>query len=182
MIKTYMEKFTQHPVQYNPLWPQYFLEISAQIQSVIGKNLIALHHIGSTAIPNLMAKPIIDILGEALDIAKIAESKLAMEQLGFEFKGEYGIPERAYFSKKNEIAVHLHIFPENHFQVEKHILFRDFLLNHPEYVIAYQAKKEELLKAAPQSRENYQNGKNILIAEITEAAYRWKGKVPPVLS
>lgn len=120
-----MEKFSQHPVIYNPLWPQYFLESAIQINKALGENIVRLHHIGSTAIPGLIAKPIIDILGETKDINKISYCENAMSMLGFEFKGEYGIAQRAYFSRKTGIAIHLHIFPENHFQVEKHLIFRD---------------------------------------------------------
>ncbi|MDO9181934.1 MAG: GrpB family protein [Bacteriovorax sp.] len=174
-----MQKFSQHPVIYNPLWPQYFLEVAVQIKKALGENVVRIHHVGSTAIPGLMAKPIIDILGEAEDISKIACSEKIMEILGFEFKGEFGIPQRAYFSRKNNIAVHLHIFPENHFQVEKHLIFRDYLIEHQEAVNAYQQKKEELLKIFPHDREAYQNGKNDLIVELTRSAYIWKGKLPP---
>jgi GrpB-like predicted nucleotidyltransferase (UPF0157 family) len=141
-----LEKFSQHPVHYNPLWPQYFLEASVEIQEALGENIIRIHHIGSTAIPGLMAKPIIDILGEAEDINKIASFENTMAQLGFEFRGEYGIPQRAYFSRESGIAIHLHIFPKNHFQVEKLLIFRDYLLGHSDVVNAYQTKKEELLR------------------------------------
>lgn len=174
-----MEKWSQHPVNYNPLWPQYFIEESVQIKKVLGDNIVNIHHIGSTAIPGLLAKPIIDMLGEAKDINKISNFKDEMFKLGFEFKGEYGISQRAYFNRKNGIAIHLHIFPENHFQVEKHLLFRDYLLKNVEAVNAYQLKKEELLNAFPKDRQAYQNGKNELVLELTKAAYRWKGKALP---
>lgn len=168
-----MEKFFQHPVDHNPSWPLEFLEVSEEITSIMDKHLLKLHHIGSTAIPNLMAKPIIDILGVTGDFEKISSYKVQMQSRGFEFKGEFGISQRAYFSRSQGIAVHLHIFPENHSQVTKHLLFRDYLLMHPEAVRAYQAKKEELLRLSPQSREVYQQGKEDLINQIMEAAYNW---------
>lgn len=174
-----MNHFPQSPIKYDSKWPQHFLELSEQIKLALGENLVHLHHIGSTAIPGLMAKPIIDMLGEAKNIDQIADAKLAMEALGFEFKGEYGIPERAYFSKKSDIAVHLHISPRDNYQIEKHLIFRDYLLEHPKAKSEYQNKKEELLATSPQDRQAYQTGKNVLIIEITKAAYQWKGKTPP---
>lgn len=178
-MRIIMNNFSQQPIKYDSKWPEYFLELSEQIKSALGENLVGIHHIGSTAIPGLMAKPIIDMLGEAKNINQIGEAKTRMEALGFEFKGEYGIPERAYFSKKSDTAIHLHIFPKDHYQLEKHLIFRDYLLEHPAALNAYQAKKEELLAAFPGDRQAYQQGKNVLILEITKAAYKWKGKNPP---
>jgi GrpB-like predicted nucleotidyltransferase (UPF0157 family) len=103
-----------------------------------------------------------------------------METLGFEFKGEFGISDRAYYSKKNDIAVHLHIFPKNNYQIEKHLIFRDYLREHPEAINAYQAIKEELLANSQKDRHAYQTGKNDFIIEMTKAAYEWKRKIPIV--
>lgn len=174
-----MEKWSQHPVIHNPLWSQYFIEESIQIKKILGENILNIHQIGSTAIPGLLAKPIIDMLGEAKDIHKISHFKDAMFELGFVFQGEYGISERAYFNRKNGIAIHLHIFPQNHFQIEKHLLLRDYLLENIEATKTYQLKKEELLNTFPHDRQAYQNGKNDLVQELTKAAYKWKGKKIP---
>lgn len=86
---------------------------------------------------------------------------------------------KAYFTKTSGIVAHLHIFPQNHYQIEKHLFFRDYLISHPEAKRAYQSKKEELLVSFPLDRQAYQQGKNQIIIEITKAAYQWKGKTPP---
>jgi GrpB-like predicted nucleotidyltransferase (UPF0157 family) len=173
-----MEKFNHYPVGYNQDWPRLFDAESRLIQIALGNTVARLHHIGSSAVPGLMAKPIIDILGESENISAISQKASAMNDLGFDFKGEYGISQRAYFSRTTGVAVHVHIFPVGHFQIEKHLFFRDYLRTHPEAMSRYQMRKEELLKRAV-TREEYQAGKNDLIRELTMEAYRWKKKVPP---
>ena len=176
---TSLQHFEFRPVAYDSKWPQNYVEVSNQIKSIMDDDLSAIHHIGSTAIPGLLAKPIIDILGEARNIQDISRYQRAMKAIGFESKGEFGIADRAYFSRKSGIAVHLHIFPVGHFQVEKHLLFRDYLLAHPDAVKIYQNKKEELLEDLSKPRDFYQVGKNELINSITTDAYTWKGSSLP---
>lgn len=178
-INMALKNIEHRPVVYDLNWAQYYVEISNQIKTIMDEDLSAVHHIGSTAIPGLLAKPIIDILGEAENIKDISRYEQAMKALGFEFKGEFGISQRAYFSRKSGIAAHVHIFPTDHFQIQKHLLFRDYLLAHPEAVRTYQLKKEQLLADLCQERSFYQNGKNDLIIELTKSAYAWKGLTPP---
>lgn len=169
-----MKKFENHPVDFDPRWSEVFKSWEPRIKEALGENLLCLHHIGSTAIPGLMAKPILDLLGEAKELSEIANAEKAMTDLGFEFMGEFGISQRAYFRKTSEPPIHLHVFPEGHFEVEKHLLFRDYLLSHPEAVTRYGDLKRSLLVENPESREKYQAGKNDLIQEIMVAANDWK--------
>jgi GrpB-like predicted nucleotidyltransferase (UPF0157 family) len=101
-------------VPYDLAWPILFELEAKLIREALGENCIAIHHFGSTAVPGLMAKPVIDILSEVKDLALLHVA--AIEQLGFEFRGEVIISGR-YFSKKN-LRVHLHVF-EGLKQLEK---------------------------------------------------------------
>lgn len=171
-----MLEFTQKPVPYNSQWPNHFRVEANQLQKIFGNTLLSLHHVGSTAIPGLMAKPIIDMVGELENIAQAEAFSKQMEKLNYVFKGEFGIPDRAFFTRTTEIAVHLHLFPKDHFQIKKHLLFRDYLIENSEALNAYADKKKELLLLFPNDRNLYQNGKNELILELTEKAYIWAAK------
>lgn len=78
-------------VPYNGNWPKMFEQESALIQQALGANCIIIHHIGSTSIPGLSAKPIIDMLPVVKNILEVDKATKAMESLGYEVKGEYGI-------------------------------------------------------------------------------------------
>lgn len=169
-------EFTQKPIPYNPSWPNQFCEEAQILQNIFGNHLLGLHHVGSTAVPGLMAKPIIDMIGEMSDVKLAEEFSAQMERLGYIFKGEFGIPDRAFFTRTTEVAVHLHLFPKNHFQIKKHLVFRDYLIKYPEAVTAYTEKKKELLTLFPNDRNQYQNGKNELILELTNRALNWSQK------
>ncbi|PWY54028.1 hypothetical protein DGG96_19190 [Legionella qingyii] len=82
-------------VSYNPLWPELFAAEAHQIKQGLGDNCIEMHHIGSTSVPGLSAKPIIDILPVVQDILLVDKASKAMEQIGYSTMGEYGIPFRA---------------------------------------------------------------------------------------
>jgi GrpB-like predicted nucleotidyltransferase (UPF0157 family)/GNAT superfamily N-acetyltransferase len=169
-----IKNFALHPIPYDSNWPNLFQNVSDQIKKIWGNDFIILHHIGSTAIPGLMAKPIIDILGVIKNLNEITQLRNnQLIDLGFDSKGAFGIEDRSYYSRKTYIATHLHIFPENHFQIKKHFLFRDYLKAHPNAVSLYQNKKIELLNQFPDDANSYQSGKNELITELTRLAYLW---------
>ncbi|CDZ81906.1 dephospho-CoA kinase/protein folding accessory domain-containing protein [Candidatus Rubidus massiliensis] len=84
-------------VSYDPKWPLMFEAEAALIKQALGSNCLAVHHIGSTSIPGLSAKPIIDILPVVKNILEVDASTEAMENLGYDVKGEYGIAFRRYF-------------------------------------------------------------------------------------
>ena len=84
-------------VPHDPKWRQVFEVESQPVIEALGDNVLAIHHIGSTAIPGIYAKPIIDLLIEVKDIVKVDGQGSAMELLGYEVMGEFGIPDRRYF-------------------------------------------------------------------------------------
>lgn len=86
-------------VPYDPNWPIKFAEEAKEVKIALGRNCIKIHHIGSTSVPDLSAKPIIDMVPVVLDITKVDDINTAMSALGYEAKGEYGMPFRRYFQK-----------------------------------------------------------------------------------
>jgi GrpB-like predicted nucleotidyltransferase (UPF0157 family) len=115
-------------VPYDPLWRKAFEAEAKNVGSVLGENVVAIHHIGSTAIPNIYAKPVIDLLVEVKDITEVDGRSLAIEALDYEVMGEFGISGRRYFRKDNEegIRTHqIHAFETGSAEIERHIAFRD---------------------------------------------------------
>lgn len=114
-------------VPYDEKWPEMFEAESLLIQTLLGgvKNV---HHIGSTSVPGLSAKPVIDILLEVSDISELDNS--AMIRAGYIARGENGIPGRRYFIKGGDQRSHqVHAFAVGDIQVLKHLAFRDYLRN-----------------------------------------------------
>lgn len=97
----------------NPHWRSQFEAEATAIALILRETLIALHHIGSTSIPGIYAKPIIDLLAEVRDLEQVDAQNSALESLGYVAMGAYGIPGRRYFRKDNSAGVrthHLHNF------------------------------------------------------------------------
>lgn len=174
---------TVEVVSYDPSWPKAFTEESLQISSVLGENIVATHHIGSTAIPDIYAKPVIDLLVEVKDLAKVDEQNLQMASLGYEAMGEFGISGRRYFRKESAERVrthHAHIFAVGSAQIERHLTFRDYMIAHPKDAQQYSQLKRQLASQYPADIERYIEGKDEFIQEIDRKAAqgRWSGVQP----
>ena len=164
-------------VPHNPAWRFTFLEDSKQITLVMGENVVTIHHIGSTAIPNIYAKPIIDCLIEVKDIAKVDEQNPAMAVLGYQAMGEFGIPDRRFFLKNSAAGKrthHLHTFEAESPEIKRHLAFRDYTIAHPEVAQNYSELKRELAKTYPEDIQSYMNGKNGFIKEVEKKALEWQ--------
>ena len=141
-----------------------------------GDQAIAIHHIGSTCIPDVPAKPIIDILIEVHDIETVDHLNEQMRSLGYEPRGELGIAGRRYFRKRNdgEHTRHVHVFQTGHAEVERHLSFRDFLIAHPEEAQAYGRLKGMLASQFAEDRGRYTEAKSGFIEEMVRRARAWK--------
>jgi GrpB-like predicted nucleotidyltransferase (UPF0157 family) len=150
-------------VPHDPQWRDAFEAEAKQVAAALGANVVAIHHIGSTAIPNIYAKPIIDLLAEVRDIAEVDGRSSAMESLGYEVMGEFGIPGRRFFRKGNLEGIrthHIHAFEVGSAGVERHLAFRDYMIAHPEDAQRYNELKRKLAEAYPQSIDGYMDGKD----------------------
>jgi GrpB-like predicted nucleotidyltransferase (UPF0157 family) len=164
-------------VPHNPTWRNEFERESKQVASALGANVVAVHHIGSTAIPNIYAKPVIDLLVEVNDITQVDERSSEMEALGYEAMGEFGIPGRRFFRKDNEAGVrthHVHTFEVASPEIERHLAFRDYMIAHPEDAQQYSELKRALVKKLHGSDiEGYMDGKDEFIKEMEKRAVSW---------
>lgn len=115
-------------VPYDDKWPEMFETESLLIKTLLGAVAVSVHHIGSTSVPGLSAKPIIDILVEVIDINELDAYNLAMVSAGYISRGENGIPGRRYFIKGGGQRSHqVHAFAIGDLQVLRHLIFRDYL-------------------------------------------------------
>lgn len=171
-------------VPYDPSWPAAFEKEKAYLLSVLPPNLITRwEHFGSTAIPGMAAKPIIDILGETPSLEKIkVEVPPVLEKLGYDYFwrptfGDDGQPFYAWFIKRDQNGKrshHIHIV-ENNKIFKGHwdrLLFRDYLIRHPELAAEYAALKYSLLKDYKDDRVAYTRHKGTFIQSIMERIYR----------
>lgn len=159
---------------YQSDWPEIFETEAIKIKEALGANCLAVHHIGSTAVPGLSAKPIIDMI---VVVNNPEKAILPLENLGIKYKGEYNIPMRLYFSRLEGVEVHLHVYEEDHPEIELNLKFRDYLRSHPEARDEYAALKENLLKQKTSFEKNnsmftgYNLGKDEFIRKILKAAH-----------
>ncbi len=139
--------------------------------------MTAVHHIGSTAVPGLRAKPVVDMLAEVADLACLDGQNDRLEALGYEVMGEFGMSGRRYFRKNNPEGgrTHqLHVFEAGSPQVRRHLDFRDFLRAHPEHALAYAHLKSELAERFPWDISAYTDGKDLFIRDMDARASAWR--------
>lgn len=162
-------------VPYDPLWPEKYEKEAEKLAEVFTANLVRMHHIGSTSIPGIMAKPIIDMLFEVQDITRVDGIDRVMHELGYEAMGEFGIPGRRYFRKLDgEVHLfHLHVFAAGDPEVDRHVHFRDYLRAHPGDALAYQQLKLDLAEMFPQDPGSYTDGKTTFIQAVDARAKEW---------
>jgi GrpB-like predicted nucleotidyltransferase (UPF0157 family) len=164
-------------VPHDPRWRDEFEAEAERVADALGANISAVHHIGSTAIPDIHAKPVIDMLVEVTDINAVDERGAAMQSLGYEVMGEYGIPGRRYFRKTNRDGVrthHIHAFAAGSIEAERHLAFRDYMLAHPAEARKYGELKRRLTEEHPRSMDAYIDGKDGFIKEVDRKAARWR--------
>jgi GrpB-like predicted nucleotidyltransferase (UPF0157 family) len=159
-------------VPYDPSWADRYRVEEAALRALLGAELLAVHHVGSTAVPGLASKPIIDILAEVRAIETMDRLAQGMEAIGYRAMGEYGIPGRRFFVKgpDDARACHLHAFGAGHPRIGDHLAFRDYLRGHPDAALAYGRLKEELARRFPHDIDAYMAGKEPAIRELLRRA------------
>jgi GrpB-like predicted nucleotidyltransferase (UPF0157 family) len=152
---------------YDPLWPQRFETLQSRIDAVLAGSITAIEHVGSTAVPGLAAKPIIDIdvlLTSAADLPLVI-SKLA--SLGYQHRGDLGIPSReAFRAPPDDFPHHLYVCSPGSLEYRRHVAFRDYLRTHPRDASAYADLKRKLANQFAPDREAYTQAKSEFVAEV----------------
>lgn len=146
-------------VEYDPAWPRQFEAIAAVLADAMGALAVRIHHIGSTSIPGMAAKPVLDIDIELAPGVTVAAATAALEPLGYKYEGEKGIPDRhAYKNISSAVPYspecatwldhHLYVCPHGAAELARHLLFRDKLRNSAALRQEYLELKQECLRRA----------------------------------
>lgn len=173
-------------VDHDPAWAEVTARLIGEIRAACGRHIVSIEHIGSTSVPGLAAKPIIDLMPALPAFEDGFGCVDAMTALGYEARGEFGIAGRHYFPRPagpRRLAVHVHMFAADHPEYRRHVLFRDYLRAHPARADAYGALKRELAVRFGADREGYTDAKSAFIRETDALAAAWDAAGhPPDLS
>lgn len=165
-------------VPYQPRWPQQAAAEAARFASALAADprLLAIHHIGSTAVPGLPAKPTLDLLSVVADLACLDDARAAIEALGYQWRGESGIRNRRYFTRTapdGARLAHVHCFPEGDPAVREHLAFRGYLRAHPQVAHAYAELKQACAQLHPHDGAAYTDRKAPFVQRTLNAALAW---------
>lgn len=165
-----LESGTVKLIAYTPEWKHLFEDEKRRLESSLGSYMLDIQHVGSTSIPGMIAKPIIDIAVAVQDFEQARVCINPIENLGYEYRGELGIPRRHYFVFGDPRLFHLHINEINSDEWENLILFRDALINDKTLADAYALLKIDLAQRFPNDREAYLLGKAPFIERVMNMA------------
>jgi GrpB-like predicted nucleotidyltransferase (UPF0157 family) len=166
---------TDHPIEVldpDPLWPALFEAEARRLSDALGPALRALEHVGSTSVPGLAAKPILDVMAALDDLGDLAPRLSALAALGYELRPT-DMSGRLYLRREprdGDLPVHLHVVTLDAWPSCKERRFRDRLRAHPEEAAAYAALKRDLARRFRDDREGYTRAKTALIQEIMDRA------------
>ena len=171
----------------DPTWPQRYAELEGKISAVLGERLLAIQHIGSTSVPGLPAKPIIDIDVAVPDPVDEAAYVPALESLGLiHWITEPDWHQHRLFKMLAEPRVHVHVFGSECPEMVRHRMFRDWLIDHPEDRKLYaETKRSALARVDTAGADHgalgfgmrYNNVKQPIVHEIYERVFRAAGLV-----
>lgn len=161
-------------VAYDKNWIVQFNKEARKLRGILYSEIVEILHIGSTSVPGLAAKPIIDILVIVKEIWRIDDYNAAMMNLGYQPKGENGIKDRRYFNKGGTNRTHhVHIYEAGNEEIIRHLAFRDYLRTHHDQALQYGKLKERLAKQFPYDIGSYIKGKEEHVQRIEKEALMW---------
>jgi GrpB-like predicted nucleotidyltransferase (UPF0157 family) len=158
---------------HNPRWKRAFADEAYAIYDALRLESLRLYHIGSTSIPGIASKPVIDILGSVESLNELDAACTRLESLGYVWRGEYGIPGRRYATLSNPVSgtryVHVHFFEHTHPAIDEHLLFRNHLRTHSGAAREYELAKRKLIDEGVE-RERYPDLKGAFVTKLLEEA------------
>ena len=177
-----MEKYGAGSIvvsNYDPNWPSLFEQERTRIKSALGSFALAIEHVGSTSVPGLSSKPIIDLLVGVPSLEEAKERCIGpIEALGYNYMPEYTswLPHELFFRKgpPGPWTHHVHLMEPSYSRWEALLVFRDYLRAHPEAARAYADIKRALAASSKDNIGAYRNGKNTFVEETTAKALAWR--------
>jgi GrpB-like predicted nucleotidyltransferase (UPF0157 family) len=161
-------------VAYDPAWPRRFADLGAMLRRALGDVAVRIDHIGSTAVPGLAAKPIIDVQISVVAFEPLTAFKTPLEQLGFVHRATNPELTKRYFREPlGQRRTHIHVRRVGSFSEQFALLFRDYLRRHPAAAADYAATKRRLAAQHPHDRAAYATAKCPCIWELIRRADEW---------
>ena len=159
-------------LNYDPEWPLKYERERKAIAEILDGNGISIYHIGSTSVPGLAAKPIIDMMAVVRSLEKVDDARGKFSELGYEYLGEFGIAGRRYFRKGGDERTHqIHIFQADDWNnIERHLAFRDYMRTHEKERAEYAKIKTALAQRFPYDIDGYCDGKDAFVREMEKRA------------
>jgi len=172
MLPPYAVRLLPHDTS----WAQLADEEGARLIAAPGSVLTSVSHIGSTSIPGILAKPIIDLLGVAPDLETLDAARPLIEALGYEWHGEYGVEGRRFCTitdvASGQRKFHLHCYAEGDHSIRRHLAFRDYLRSRPVKALAYQEMKLGCAARHPDDSHAYTACKDKWIKRVEAEALK----------
>lgn len=154
-------------VPYDSRWPEVFEEIRRRVATALGDVAIAIEHVGSTAVPGLAAKPVVDLDVVVRSVEDVPMAIARLQPLGYVREGDLGIPGReAFRAPPGTPSHHLYVCAQDSIALQRHLRLRDYLRTHPGAAAAYADLKRELAVRFRDDRDGYTEAK----IEFIEAA------------
>lgn len=156
-------------LDYDEKWKDAFIRIKERMDKVLADKVVSIEHVGSTSVIGLAAKPIIDIDIIIKDKSDLEEVTNRLNKIGYVYEGELGVIERYAFCYVGEEPLHCHnlyVCPETSEELKRHLIFRDYLRNHPEAVKYYGNVKKEGAKLYPNDIDKYIEYKSECVSSL----------------
>ena len=159
---------------YDTAWPEMFAELGARLRGALGDIALRIDHIGSTSIPRLAAKPVIDVQISVSSLEPLDTYRVPLEKLGFVFRANNPDKSKRYFREPpGERRTHIHVRRLGSFQQQFPLLFRDYMRTHDEDAKRYAELKYRLAKQFGEDRHGYVDAKGPFIWETMAKAVLW---------
>jgi GrpB-like predicted nucleotidyltransferase (UPF0157 family) len=143
------------------------------LSGIFGEEILKFEHFGSTSVPGMKAKPVVDMMCLVKDIKIIDTFNEQMQSLGYDVAGEWGIEGRRLFRKGGENRTHhIHVYQQDNSHIHRHLVMRDYLRTHPEEVERYAYMKEELAQQYDDTTF-YSKAKKPFVTELEHRALNW---------
>lgn len=166
-------------VPHDAAWSAAFADECVRLTAVMAHPEVRIEHMGSTSVPGLAAKPVIDILVGVLSLELVDSRTVGLVGLGYEAKGEYGLPGRRYFRKSaldGQRTHHLHAYLTTSPDFRRHLVFRDYLRSHPDRAAEYGALKVQIAGEGVAQRSDYSAAEADFVAALERDALSWAAK------
>ncbi|GAA0598160.1 GrpB family protein [Virgibacillus siamensis] len=159
--------------EYDKNWGHMFQDEAQFLKGIFGDEIIKFEHFGSTSVPGMKAKPVIDMMCLVKDIKKIDSFNEQMHLLGYDVAGEWGIQGRRLFRKGGENRTHhIHVYQYDNPQIKRHLILRDYLRTHSDEIERYKCLKEELAQRYDDT-SFYSKAKKSFVKELEQRALNW---------